>query len=77
MTCEETLGWYQLCLFFSILWILVDLAYKGYEKYRNYKFWKEFSPDPITLTCYHCASRDVCAFVDDPYNTEGDCLASK
>jgi hypothetical protein len=29
------------------------------------------------LTCSSCLSRKECEFVDDPYNTNGDCLAIK
>jgi hypothetical protein len=29
------------------------------------------------LTCLYCINRETCYFVDDPYNTGGDCLASK
>jgi hypothetical protein len=34
-------------------------------------------PDPTTLTCFSCDDRGSCEFVNDPYNTGGDCLASK
>ena len=34
-------------------------------------------PDPETLTCFKCDQRDICKLVDDPYNTDGDCLAMK
>lgn len=30
-----------------------------------------------TLTCYDCPNRDTCKYVDDLYNTDGDCLATK
>ena len=30
-----------------------------------------------TLTCHNCKDRDDCPYVDDVYNTSGDCLASK
>jgi len=30
-----------------------------------------------TLTCYKCNQRDKCKYVDDLYNTDGDCLAMK
>ena len=30
-----------------------------------------------TLTCYRCAQRDTCKYVDDLYNIDGDCLADK
>ena len=30
-----------------------------------------------TLTCYKCTQRDTCKYVDDLYNTNGDCLADK
>jgi hypothetical protein len=29
------------------------------------------------LTCHDCDTRSWCEFVDDPYNTDGDCLAMK
>ena len=29
------------------------------------------------LTCADCKDRDKCEYVDDPYNTNGDCLAVK
>jgi hypothetical protein len=32
---------------------------------------------PHKSTCTGCASRSTCEFVDDPYNTDGDCLANK
>ena len=34
-------------------------------------------PDPESLTCFRCESRDKCKFVDDWYNTDGDCLMTK
>lgn len=34
-------------------------------------------PDPETLTCFGCGMRDKCEYVDDDYNTNGDCLAMK
>lgn len=34
-------------------------------------------PDPDTLTCKYCHERSTCKFVDDWYNTDGDCLAYK
>ena len=30
-----------------------------------------------SLTCYRCAQRGTCKYVDDLYNTYGDCLADK
>ncbi len=36
-----------------------------------------FDPAPESLTCFRCADRAECPFVDDLYNTDGDCLASK
>jgi len=30
-----------------------------------------------TLTCYECPHRGTCKYVDDLYNTHGDCLATK
>jgi len=32
---------------------------------------------PEDLTCYECSCRKECPFVDDWYNTDGDCLAMK
>ena len=29
------------------------------------------------LTCFDCECRDECLYVDDAYNTDGDCIASK
>lgn len=29
------------------------------------------------LTCYGCGARATCEFVDDGWNTNGDCLAEK
>lgn len=26
------------------------------------------------LTCKDCLRRNICEYVDDPYNTDGDCL---
>ena len=34
-------------------------------------------PDLDTLTCKECPERSTCKFVDDWYNTDGDCLAYK
>ena len=28
-------------------------------------------------TCYDCPSKETCRYAWDPYNTDGDCLASK
>ena len=30
-----------------------------------------------SLTCHKCSRRDTCKYVDDAYNTDGDCLADK
>lgn len=35
------------------------------------------SPKLEDLTCYQCESRNECEWVDDFYNTNGDCLAEK
>ena len=32
---------------------------------------------PEDLTCYKCEWREECPYVDDWYNTDGDCLAMK
>jgi hypothetical protein len=34
-------------------------------------------PPPESLSCFLCAEREQCFCADDPYNTDGDCLASK
>ena len=34
-------------------------------------------PPSSRYTCDDCASAPVCYFTFDPYNTDGDCLASK
>lgn len=34
-------------------------------------------PPKDSLTCYDCPNRDDCKYVDDWYNTDGDCLALK
>jgi hypothetical protein len=36
-----------------------------------------FERDPSELTCTLCDDREECPYKDDPYNTNGDCLASK
>lgn len=33
--------------------------------------------EPEDLTCYECDLRETCPFVDDWYNTDGDCLYLK
>lgn len=33
--------------------------------------------DPTTCTCIGCVRNEVCKFVFDPYNTDGDCLELK
>lgn len=40
---------------------------------------EECNPQPKLedLTCFGCGARDECPFVDDFYNTNGDCLAEK
>jgi len=37
----------------------------------------EYQISPEELTCYGCIARNSCRFVDDLYNTGGDCLAEK
>jgi hypothetical protein len=34
-------------------------------------------PDPESLTCFSCTDNDICKYANDPYNTDGDCLAMK
>ena len=38
---------------------------------------KERWHKPEDLTCFDCECREECPFVDDWYNTYGDCLALK
>lgn len=33
--------------------------------------------DVKSLTCNGCDQRPICEYVNDPYNTGGDCLAMK
>ncbi len=33
--------------------------------------------DVKVLTCRNCSDQDMCDLVNDPYNTDGDCLAMK
>jgi hypothetical protein len=83
MNCDEVLYWYQwfqVLLFFSTIYIAVDVfsrLKKRWEKHKLEKMFAEFEPDPLTLTCYSCDSREYCRYVDDAYNTNGDCLADK
>ncbi|KKL06288.1 hypothetical protein LCGC14_2597550, partial [marine sediment metagenome] len=47
---------------------------------RNWTFKRiEFRPppDPESLTCFNCKNNDICKYANDPYNTNGDCLAAK
>lgn len=52
----------------------VDSCKKGESK-RWEDFYKSIPAEDFT--CYECNDRITCAFVDDLYNTEGDCLAMK
>jgi hypothetical protein len=38
---------------------------------------KDRSVPPELCTCTDCKDRSICPYVDDPYNTNGDCLAQK
>ena len=42
-----------------------------------FEFHEPHEPKLEELTCFKCPLRETCEFVDDPYNTNGDCLASK
>ncbi len=33
--------------------------------------------NPEDYTCFECVEKDTCVFAFDPYNTNGDCLATK
>lgn len=43
------------------------------------KRWQEIysNLEPEDFTCYECDDRKTCPFVDDLYNTGGECLAMK
>jgi hypothetical protein len=78
MECEEYTKLLELALTITITYMLVDLIYFGYKKYFIRKRFLDYAePDPKSLTCYQCISRDTCPYVDDAYNTQGDCLYSK
>lgn len=49
-------------------------CYMFREKPKSICLYKGIKQD---LTCYNCDQRDTCKLVDDPYNTNGDCLALK
>ncbi len=36
-----------------------------------------YEPDLESLTCFKCPRRATCDYMDNPYNTNGDCLAMK
>lgn len=36
-----------------------------------------FEVDPKQTTCFNCDEREKCPYAFDPYNTDGECLASK
>lgn len=74
---EYWFRWMQILLVFTTIWIIADLLHHWYIYYKKKQFWNYYEPDPESLTCYRCASRDTCPFVDDAYNTNGDCLATK
>ena len=80
MLYEEIILWLQFFLAVSTIFntIFIVAAIKNWYKERQIKkMWEGYKPDLATLTCYNCFQREVCAFVDDPYNTQGDCLADK
>lgn len=80
MNCAETTYWLQIALGFCTIFIAVtiyDSIQKHYKEKQRRTLWRNYSPDPVTLTCNRCYSRKTCTFVDDPYNTDGDCLADK
>ena len=35
------------------------------------------SPDDEMSTCYECSEKDECRYAFDPWNHDGNCLASK
>ena len=48
-----------------------------HDRKRRILVFGEMEPAPEEYTCYKCEERDNCAFVDDLYNTGGECLAMK
>ncbi len=48
-----------------------------HDRERRILVFNEFEPAPEEYTCYKCEERAGCAFVDDLYNTGGECLAMK
>lgn len=48
-----------------------------HDRERRILVFSEKEPAPEEYTCYKCEERDKCAFVDDLYNTGGECLAMK
>ena len=42
---------------------------------HNDRWWENLQPEDFT--CFDCPDKGTCPFVNDPYNTNGDCLASK
>lgn len=51
--------------------------YGRYTKEEYFEFLAQNDIDPESLTCAKCQSRETCPWVDDAYNTNGDCLATK
>ena len=47
------------------------------DRGRRIDVFNEKEPPPKEYTCHKCKERDKCAFVDDLYNTGGECLAMK
>ena len=38
---------------------------------------EEYNYNPKDYSCYGCPDVDICKYAYDPYNKNGDCLASK
>jgi hypothetical protein len=51
------------------------MSYNEQEEGVDERF--QWDPDPECLTCFDCLWREECKYVDDAYNTDGDCLNSK
>lgn len=56
--------------------IAEECARRELEAEHDFNNWRP-EPPRETLTCYRCGVRKDCGYVDDPYNTDGDCLAGK
>lgn len=54
-----------------------DLQHLAYDAVQHLREAGEPSATQASFTCYTCGGATSCPYVYDPYNTGGDCLASK